>query len=62
MSKHLFLVERLVVEYQYIVADSAEEAVEDAVNCGEWDRETLTEGDDLSEIFYGVRATPKGEP
>lgn len=58
MIKKLYLVERMVVEYQYIPADSLEEAIEEAVNCGEWDRESVHEGDDL---FHGIRAEYKGE-
>lgn len=54
----LYLVERLVVEYQYIAADSEEEAIEIAKDTGEWDRETIGQGD---ELFYGVRAEYKGE-
>lgn len=54
----LYLVERMVVEYQYIAADSEEEAIQDALDCGEWDRETIGQGD---ELFYGVRAEFKGE-
>lgn len=56
--KKLYLVERLVVEYQYIAADTEEEAIEDALDCGEWDREPVKDGDKL---FYGVRAEFKGE-
>lgn len=56
--KKLYLVERLVVEYQYIAADSEDEAIEDALYCGEWDREVIGQDDDL---FYGVRAEFKGE-
>ena len=58
MTKNLYLVERLVVEYQYIAADTEEEAIEDALDTGEWDRDVVWEGD---ELFYGVRAEYKGE-
>lgn len=58
MTKKLYLVERLVVEYQYIAADTEEEAIEDALDTGEWDRDVVLEGD---ELFYGVRAEYKGE-
>lgn len=54
----LYLVERLVVEYQYIAADSEEEAIQGALDCGEWDREPIEIGD---ELFHGVRAEFKGE-
>lgn len=54
----LYLVERLVVEYQHISADSEEEAIEDALDCGEWDRELIDQGD---ELFHGIRAESKGE-
>ena len=58
MTKKLYLVERLVVEYQYLDADTEEEAKEIALDTGEWDRDVVREGDDL---FYGVRAEYKGE-
>ena len=58
MTKKLYLVERLVVEYQYVAADSEDEAIQDALDCGEWDRDYIEEGD---ELFYGVRAEFKGE-
>ena len=58
MTKKLYLVERLVVEYQYIAADSEDEAKEIALDTGEWDRDVVWEGD---ELFYGVRAEFKGE-
>ena len=51
MTKNLYLVERLVVEYQYIAADTEEEAIEDALDTGEWDRDVVWEGD---ELFHGV--------
>ncbi|AWD93346.1 hypothetical protein AB9_118 [Acinetobacter phage vB_AbaM_B9] len=54
----LYLVERLVIEYQYIAANSEEEAIQDALDCAEWDREAVGQGD---ELFYGVRAEFKGE-
>lgn len=54
----LWLVERLVVEYQYVAAESEEEAIEIAKDTGEWDRETIGQGD---ELFYGVRAEFNGE-
>lgn len=55
------MVERLVVEYQLVAANSEEEAIDDALGCGEWDREPLQEGDELEDFFYGVRAIDKGE-
>jgi hypothetical protein len=58
MSQKLYLVERLVVEYQYIAADSEEEAIQDALDCGEWDREVIG---DYDELFHGVRTEFKGE-
>ena len=58
MTKKLYLVKRLAVEYQYIAADTEEEAIEDALDTGEWDRDVVREGD---ELFYGVRAEYKGE-
>lgn len=58
MTKKLYLVERMVVEYQYIPADTEDQAKEIALDTGEWDRETIGQGDDL---FYGVRAEYKGE-
>lgn len=54
----LYLVERLVVEYQYIAADTEDEAKEIALDTCEWDRETISQGD---ELFYGVRTEYKGE-
>lgn len=53
MSKNLYLVERLVVEYQLVAADSEEQAIYDAIEYGEWDRENLEEGD---ELYYGEKA------
>lgn len=58
MTKKLYLVKRLVVEYQYIAADSEDEAKEIALDAGEWDSDVVWEGD---ELFYGVRAEYKGE-
>lgn len=58
MTKKLYLVERLVVEYQYIAADTEEEAIEDALDTGEWDRKVVSQD---NELFYGVRAEYKGE-
>lgn len=58
MTKKLYLVKRLVIEYQYIDADSEDEAKEIALDAGEWDSDVVWEGDDL---FYGVRAEYKGE-
>ena len=49
--KKLYIVERLVVEYQYIAADTEEEAIEDALDCGEWDRETIGQGDELAKCL-----------
>lgn len=48
----MYMVERLQIQYQFVEADTEEEAIHFAEQCGEWDTESFNKDQDL---FYGTR-------
>lgn len=49
----LYQVERLQIQYQFVEADSEEQAIEIAQDTGEWDTDSFSED---QELFYGMKA------
>lgn len=50
----LYQVERLQIQYQFVEAESEEQAIEFAQDCGEWDTDSFTND---QELFYGLKAS-----
>lgn len=48
-----YMVERLQIQYQFVEAESEEDAIRFAEDCGEWDTDSFSKDE---ELFHGTRA------
>lgn len=49
----MYMVERLQIQYQFVEAETEEEAIYSAEECGEWDTDSFSKD---QELFHGTRA------